>query len=170
MKRLLFLSALLFLMLADVVLAHGCTGDSGAIWATHTDGSKHDYFAPGEDVYLDGHKFEANTEYPYKVLDIDNNKTVVAEGTVETDGDGNIVRKKIWTIPAGDYDGHKYRVDLIYCKTRHGHMHKKSDSFYTRRLSIPEYPSPAVPLLLTLGGYLLLKTRNKRGAAGGSEH
>jgi hypothetical protein len=170
MKKLLFFSALFVLLLADASFAHNCTGDSGAIWATHADGSKHDYFAPGEDVYLDGHKFESNTEYSYKVLDMDNNKTVVASGTVETDGNGDIIRKKIWTIPAGDYYGHKYRVDLIYCSNRSGHRHKKSDSFYTGGISIPEFPSPAAPALLALGGYLLLKAKRGRRSAGGSQN
>ncbi len=163
MKKLVFLSAVFLLLSAGEAVGYShsaCPGAPGEIWATHADGSKEDYFLPGEDVYLDGENFKPGKTYKYEVLDMDNNKVVVASGTIDTDSSGNLIRKKIWTIPTGDYYGHEYRVDLIYSYCR-GMHYRKSDTFYTG-VSIPEFPSLAVPVLLTLSGYLLVGIRRGR--------
>ncbi len=161
---------LFFVLLASAVHSMPvCSGSSGAIWASHQNGSRYDYFAPGEDVYLDGHNFRASTSYTYEVLDIDGGKVVVASGTVSTDAAGRLIRKKIWTIPAGDYQGHKYRVDLIYATCmRSGKPVKmsKKDSFYAGGVPIPEFPAPAGPVLALMVGFLLLGGRRwKRGGS-----
>ncbi len=55
-------------MAVGTVYAGSCSGSSGNIWALHENGSSDDYFALGEDIYLGGQNFNANTEYYYELL------------------------------------------------------------------------------------------------------
>lgn len=149
-----------FLMTVGAVYAGECSGGPGNIWGVHEDGSSEDEFIPGEDLYLAGQNFEPDTTYEWNVTDQDADgkvKPAVAEGTVTTDGDGNILKTLIWTIPSNDYPDHAYRINLRYNDCEHPIFTKK-DSLET----IPEFPTVAIPAVLAFGGYMSLRLKRRK--------
>mgnify|MGYP000291765494 CR=1 FL=1 len=144
------------LLILTLLLVSTVNADPGAIWAVHQDGSRDDYFFPGEDVYLEGQNFEPNKQYYYTITDQDENSTtyqqVLKDGYVYTNSSGYIYRQLIWTIPPNDYSGHEYRVNLVYketcCK-----IWTKKDTFYT----IPEFGSIIIPVVVIVGILYLMR-------------
>ncbi len=156
-KKILIIAV--FLMSISAVYAGGgsCPDGTGEVWAQHADGSTEDYFNLGEAVYIGGQGFDSNEEYSYELLDVDDGGAVEASGTVWTDGSGNIIVQQIWTIPADDYVGHNYAVEVGdggMCKCK---VVTKKDSFET----IPEYPTVMIPAIMSLGGYLALRVKRR---------
>jgi hypothetical protein len=148
---------LVILISVSIVYGDKCSGGPGAIWGAHADGNKSDYFGPGEAIYLDGQNLNPTSTYHYTVTDQDYpepDKPIVAEGDVNTDENGDIIVVQIWTIPGDDYPDHAYRINLEYnyCDDN---IFTKKDSLET----IPEFPTAALPAIITLGGYLAMRIR-----------
>lgn len=138
-----------------------CKGGSGNIWATHEDGSREDYFLPGDPVYISGQNFDPDTTYDWNITNQSFDgpvKPAVAQGQVTTDGNGDIPQTWIWTFPSGEYDGH-FRLNLRYNDCTFP-IYTKKDTFLGEE--IPEFPTVAIPAVLAVGGYLVLRKKRRK--------
>jgi hypothetical protein len=160
MHKLAFLLTI-FLLTAPNVYAEACK-NTGAVWAAHMDGSTDEYFALGESVYIKGDNLpEAvrNQWASWNITDQDADgpeKPAVAWGEVFIDENGDFFEDSGWDIPPDDYVDHNYRLNVFSGECSSGFKTKK-DSFET----IPEFPTAALPAIITLGGYLAIRIRRR---------
>ncbi len=150
-----------FLMTIGAAFGEECQGGPGNIWATHENGSREDIFLAGEDVYITGQNFDPWTTYDWNITNQSVEgpvKPAVAQGQVTTDGNGDILQTWIWTFPSGEYDGH-FRLNLRYNDCTQPIFTKK-DTFVGAE--IPEFPTVAIPAVLSLGGYLALRMKRRK--------
>jgi len=129
----------------------------GNIWGVHSDGSTDDIFICGEKVYLSGQNFEPYTTYKWDFKDVTNGEIVVKSGNVTNDSNGTFnMFGPIYTFP--DNCGNKeYRIDLYYSQDPPAQdiIFCKKDSLET----IPEFPTTALPVIMSLGGYIATRRR-----------
>jgi hypothetical protein len=88
---------------------------------------------------------------------------IIVNGSLIVDNNGSLFIPSGWSIPANDTNDHKYGLTVY--KKCNGRFFVKINTFYTfipitpGQEEIPEFTTMAIPALISIGGYLLIRRR-----------
>lgn len=167
MRNKILMIMVLFSMMTGIA-----TAASGAVFAVNSTGYRSDFKLAGTAIYIDGQQLPNGATFTWVIRDMD---VLGPGGEIKASGSsGNTTTVNLgdsqdahifpyfptgWTIPNGDYNGHKYRLDVTFGATQMSASFTKKDSFETE---IPEFPTVALPIAAVIGLVFFFQHKKKK--------